>query len=188
MPRRSSPEALGSPTGSIVRPDHRLLRPHLRLSIPPATLWIMQPVFTLRSAPGWVREGPQFTLCVYALRAVFRTPMDCAVAFGCFFTAHADLRRICTGSASIAPRSTVLAWLCNEAAKFPLWYGPMSLLALHRQGRLRSSFHLLSHPTETSNILRGQTANFPRPDFPTTGLSGKTHSLMGCEQMHTESI
>src|SRR5258708_2915873 len=42
-------------------------------------------------------------LCVSVLRAVFRTPMDCAVAFGCFFTALTGLRRIRTGSASIIP-------------------------------------------------------------------------------------
>jgi hypothetical protein len=35
---------------------------------------------------------------------------------------------------------------CNEAAKFALCYGPMELLALLRQGHLRSSFHLLGHP------------------------------------------
>ena len=63
-------------SGSSVRPGHRLLWPHLRLSIPPAALWIMQPAFALRSALGWVREGPQFTLLVYSLRAVFRTPAD----------------------------------------------------------------------------------------------------------------
>ena len=113
LPRRSSPEALGSPTGSSVRPGHRLLWPHLRLSVPPAALCIMQRVFALRSAPGWVREGPQFTLRVCALRAVFRTPMDCAIAFGCFFTAHAGLRRIRTGSASTSPRTTVPA--CKDS-------------------------------------------------------------------------
>jgi hypothetical protein len=117
--RRSSPEALGSPTGSVVRPGPRLLRPHLRLSVPPAALWIMQPALARRSALGWVREGPHFTLCVCALRAVFRTPMDRAVALGCFFTAHTGLRLIRTGSASTSPHTTVLAWACNEAAKFP---------------------------------------------------------------------
>jgi len=39
---RSSPEALGSPAGSIVPPGPRLLWPHLRLSAPPATLCIMR--------------------------------------------------------------------------------------------------------------------------------------------------
>lgn len=66
MPRRSSPEALGSPAGYHLPPGHRLLRPHVRLSIPPAALWIMQPAFARRSVRGWVREGPQFTLRVCA--------------------------------------------------------------------------------------------------------------------------
>jgi hypothetical protein len=34
----------------------------------------------------------------------------------------------------------------NEAAKFALCYGPVELLALHRQGRLLSSFHLTESP------------------------------------------
>jgi hypothetical protein len=54
-------QALGSPTGSIVRPAHRLLWPHLRLCRPPAGLWIIpsgcEPV-----PPA--TEGPQFTLPV----------------------------------------------------------------------------------------------------------------------------
>src|SRR6266851_6686900 len=133
----------------------------------------MQPACALRSALGWVREGPQFTLRVCALRAVFRTPMDRAVAFGCFFTAHTGLRRIRTGSASTSPHSTVLAWACNEAAKFPLWYGPMSLLALHRQGRLRSSFHLLSRLIETSNITTRANSQFPA-----AGLSPARHTAL----------
>jgi len=35
---------------------------------------------------------------------------------------------------------------CNEAAKFTLRYGPVELMALHRQGRLRSSFHRVESP------------------------------------------
>src|SRR6266700_4037432 len=140
----------------------------------------MQPVFALRSAPGGVRDGPQFTLCVCALRAVFRTPMDCAAALGCFFTAHTGLRRICTGSASTSPRTTVPAWLCNEAAKFPLWYGPMSLLALHRQGRLRSSFHLLSRLIETSNITTRANSQFPA-----AGLSPARHTALWAANRRT---
>ena len=35
---------------------------------------------------------------------------------------------------------------CNEAAKFTLRYGPVELITLHRQGRLRSSFHRVESP------------------------------------------
>ena len=54
---------------------------------------------------------------------------------------------------------------CNEAAKFTSCYGPMESLALLRQGRLLSSFHLLGHPWETSNITTRANTQFPWPDF-----------------------
>jgi len=52
---------------------------------------------------------------------------------------------------------------CNEAAKFALRYGPMELLALLRQGRLLSSFHLLGHPSGVSSITTRANNQFPRP-------------------------
>ncbi len=55
--------------------------------------------------------------------------------------------------------------LRNEAAKFASCYGPMELLALHRQGHLRSSFHLLGHPSGVSNITTRANNQFPRPDL-----------------------
>jgi hypothetical protein len=54
---------------------------------------------------------------------------------------------------------------CNEAAKFAPCYGPMELLALLRQGRLLSSFHLLGLPIGASNITTRANNQFPRPDF-----------------------
>ena len=54
---------------------------------------------------------------------------------------------------------------CNEAAKFASCYGPMKLLALLRQGRLHSSFHLLGHPLGVSSITTQANNQFPRPDF-----------------------
>ena len=54
---------------------------------------------------------------------------------------------------------------CNEAAKFASCYGPMELLALLRQGRLHSSFHLLGHPWGVSSITTRANNQFPRPDF-----------------------
>ncbi len=53
----------------------------------------------------------------------------------------------------------------NEAAKFASCYGPMELLALHRQGHLLSSFHLLGHPSGVSNITTRANNQFPRPDL-----------------------
>jgi len=54
---------------------------------------------------------------------------------------------------------------CNEAAKFASCYGPMELLALLRQGRLHSSFHLLGHPSEMSSITTRANNQCPRPDL-----------------------
>ena len=59
LTRTAGPVALGSPTGSIVRPDHCLLWPHLRLCRPPAGLWIIP-----SSCLPVPTEGPQFTLPV----------------------------------------------------------------------------------------------------------------------------
>ena len=58
-----------------------------------------------------------------------------------------------------------LPGLRNEAAKFASCYGPMRLLALLRQGRLLSSFHLLGHPSGVSSITTRADNQFPRPDF-----------------------
>lgn len=55
--------------------------------------------------------------------------------------------------------------LRHEAAKFASCYGPMELLALHRQGHLHSSFHLLGHPSGVSSITTRANNQFPRPDF-----------------------
>ena len=72
-------------------------------------------------------------------------------------------------SHKVGDRLTTLAgsWRgsCNEAAKFALCYGPMRLLALLRQGRLLSSFHLLGHPWGVSSIATRANNQFPWPDF-----------------------
>jgi hypothetical protein len=112
------------------------------------------------------REIPQFILPVYFFRAVFRTPADQTTALGCFFIVRFGLPHLCRGSASTSPRVPVPAWPCNEAAKFALCYGPEELLALHRPGRLRSSFHLQSRLTKASNI----TTRVNQP-IPTAGLA-----------------
>ncbi len=62
---------------------------------------------------------------------------------------------------------------CNEAAKFALCCGPEDFLVLHRQGRLRSSFHLLRSPPRASNITT--RANQP---IPAAGLSPARHAAL----------
>jgi hypothetical protein len=65
-----------------------------------------------------------------------------------------------------SPRAPVPAWPCNEAAKFALGYGPEESLALHRPGRLPSSFHLLSRLKKASSI----TTRVNQP-IPAAGLT-----------------
>ena len=163
--RPSRPEALGSPAGYAVLPGHRLLWPHPRLSPPPADLCFRRRVFALRSNLGGKREGPHFTLLVCILRAAFRTPVDRTTALGCCFIIRCGLPHLCTRSASTFPRAPALAWKRHEAAKFTLGYGPEELLALHRPGRLRSSFHLLSRLKKASNITTRVNSQFPRLDL-----------------------
>jgi len=124
------------------------------------------------------REVPQFTLPVYSLRAAFRTPADRTIALGCFFIVRFGLPHLCRGSASTNPRAPVPAWLCNEAAKFTLWYGPEELLAPHRPGRLLSSFHPPESPHEGVEYhYAGKSANSRSRTY-----TGKTSSIMGCKQ------
>jgi hypothetical protein len=131
------------------------------------TLGSSGPTYCFADRSNLDREVPQFTPPVCFLRAVFRTPADRTTALGCSFIVRFGLPHLCNGSASTtSPRAPVPAWLCNEAAKFALCYGPEELLALHRPGRLRSSFHLQSRLTKASNI----TTRVNQP-IPATGLA-----------------
>ena len=123
-------------------------------------------------------EVPQFTLPVCSLRAACRTPVDRTTALGCYFVVRFGLPHLCKGSASANPRAPVPAWLCNEAAKFTLGYGPVEWLARHRPGRLRSSFHLHESPhTGVKYNYAGKSAN-SRDRI----CTGKTSSIMGCKR------
>ena len=120
--------------------------------------------FTVRSHLR--REVPQFTLpvCLSVPSSVPRQTerLHAAVAssFALAFPTSVKGRRL------QIPRAPVPAWLCNEAAKFTLWYGPEELLARHRPGRLRSSLHLLESPLKASNI----TTRVNQP-IPAAGLA-----------------
>ncbi len=127
------------------------------------------------------REVPQFTLPVCSLRAAFRTPADRTIALGCFFIVRFGLPHLCRGSASTTLRAPVPAWLRNEAAKFTLWYGPEELLAPHRPGRLRSSFHLQSRLTKASNM----TTRVNQP-IPAAGLAPARQAALWAASRDTE--
>jgi hypothetical protein len=77
LTRTTDPVALGSPTGSSVRPAHRLLWPHLRLCRPPGRL--MNYSARLRVNPASRRGSPiysasPFTPCRYPYSG---GPSDC---------------------------------------------------------------------------------------------------------------
>jgi hypothetical protein len=81
--------------------------------------------------------------------------------------------------------------LRNEAAKFALCYGPVDWLALHRPGPLRSSFHLLSHLKQMSNITTRVNSQFPRPDLHRLdrqhyGLQAKNAKTAKSRSFHAE--
>jgi len=61
----------------------------------------------------------------------------------------------------------------NEAAKFALCYGPVESIALHRQGRLRSSFHRIESPHfDVESIYAG------KQPIPAAGLSPARHAAL----------
>ena len=73
--------------------------------------------------------------------------------------------------------------LRNEAAKFTLCYGPEKLIALHRQGRLLSSFRPRESPL--SDVEYNYTGKQP---IPVTGLSPVRHAALWAANRDTENI
>jgi len=132
--------------------------------------------FAVRCCPR--REVPQFTLPVCPSvppsvpRQTERLRMAVSSSLALAFPISVEGRHLQT------PRAPVPAWLCNEAAKFTLWYGPVELLARHRPGRLLSSLHPRESPPEGVEYhYAGKSANSRGRT-----CTGKTSSLMGCEQ------
>jgi hypothetical protein len=69
----------------------------------------------------------------------------------------------------------------NEAAKFASCYGPVELIALHRQGRLRSSFHRIESPqSDVEYIYAGKQS------IPAAGLSPARHAALWAANRATE--
>jgi len=98
---RSDPEALGSPAGYAVPSDHRLLWPHLRLSLPPVRLSSSSDKPFLGLWPRAKRGSPIYSAHL-SLRATSRTPMSRTTAPDRFFVAHPGLHPLCWGSAAIS--------------------------------------------------------------------------------------
>jgi hypothetical protein len=98
------PEALGSPAGYAVPPDHRLLWPHPSLWLPSTHLWfrewLLQPMGLHRAESQ--RVPNLLPASVPSCRPPYPGGPD-----GClwlYFTIRAGLHHLCKGSASTNPR------------------------------------------------------------------------------------
>jgi hypothetical protein len=112
------------------------------------------------SVPRWTRgvsiAVPSSSAMAFAISAQARHP-------------HAHARRFPRGK-------------CNEAAKFTLCYGPVELIALHRQGRLPSSFHRIESPQpDVEYIYAG------KQPIPAAGLSPARHAALWAANGATEN-
>src|ERR1039457_6088151 len=70
-----------------------------------------------------------------------------------------------SASANIPPEVGSRRGDISGLTAFRLTLRPGSLLVLHRQGRLRSSFPPMSHLTGTSNMTTRPNSQLPRPDL-----------------------
>ena len=147
--RTTGPVALGSPSGCIVRPDHCLLWPHLRLCRPPQRL--MNYSVRLRSHPRQPQRVPNL-LC----QSLHPMPLPLL---------RWSQRLHSTMSSSLVLPSPLCYWLdnhlahrsgsggsFNEAATFTLCYGLEVLLALLRSGLLLPSLLGPGHPRFPSRL------------------------------------
>jgi len=159
----SGPEALGSPSGCVVPSGHRLLRPHPPLSASPDDFGF--PPYTPGLCfPAKAQSFP-ILLCVSFLPCRLpypggRAAFDCSSPPALAFTTFALARH-----PQYSTQKSVHAWGAFRGSKVRFMLRPGRLLALHRQGRLRPSFHPMSHLRGTSDITTRANSQFPRPIF-----------------------
>jgi hypothetical protein len=163
----SGPEALGSASGYAVPSRQCLLWPH-------PSFWCRSGrliLFAGRSLPrGRGPEGPCFQLANPSIRAAFRTPADRAAQDDCT-SARDSLRPNARGSASAMSHLNRYTWVPLRGCEVRLMLRPEQLLALHRQGRLRSSFHSMSHLIRTSNMTTRVNRQSPAAGLTPAGLA-----------------
>ena len=104
------------------------------------------------------RDSPFCSVCLLQ-RAISSTPAPHVAANDCSFTTCSSLRLLRTGSTDAAPSQSVHARICVTRLASSLPLRPAGSLALHRQGRLLSSFRRIGHPISTSSITTGLTVN-----------------------------
>ena len=147
--RSAGPVALGSPSGSIVRSDHCLLWPHLRLCRPPERL--MNYSARLQGYPHQPQRVPNL-LC----QSFYSMPLPLL---------RWSQRLPSTMPSSLVLPSPLCYWLgnhkahqsgssgsFNEAATFALCYGLDVLLALLRAGLLLPSLLGSGRPRNPSRL------------------------------------
>ena len=158
IPTRSRPEALGSPTGYAVRPDHGLLWPH------PSHSWPSNSLFASSVRPDGDEWFPNLIrLSVRACR-----PQDPGEPDRCIQLLLPNPHWSSPSSSWLDIHYStplVLAWFCHEAESGSLALRPARWLALHQQELLLPSFRQLGHPKSTSVITTRVNSQFPRPDF-----------------------
>jgi len=111
-----------------------------------------------------VRGSPICSACL-SHHAISRTPADRTAAHCCSFTVRSSLRPLRKGSASAIPRTPVLTRVASRGCRARFMLRPGRLLALHRQGLLLPSFHLLESPPRSVGY------HYPgKQQIPGTGL------------------
>ena len=83
----------------------------------------------------------------------------------CCSSTCGSLRPLWKGSASAKFHLNRYMWLGFRGCRVRFMLRPGSLLALHRQGRLLSSFQPMSRLAGSSNMTTRQTVQLPRPDL-----------------------
>ena len=163
LPEHAGPEALGSPAGYSVPPGLRLLWPHPSLSVSPADFTFS--AYTAGLCLTAEAEGFPNLLCMSFFPCRLPYPGGPDGGFDCSRSVRISLRLSEPGSASNEiPRKSVHARVRFRGGKVRFMLRPGKLLALHRQGLLRSSFHPTSHLLEMSSITTRVNSQFPRPD------------------------
>jgi hypothetical protein len=145
-PLRSCPEALGSPTGYVVRPGQCLLWPHPSHSPPAAGLF--------SSSVG--HQGDEWVpnLSYVSVRACH--PQDPGGPVGCTRLLLPRPHWSSSSPQRLDIRVSPARWFpqgpCNEAGSGSLALRPARWLAFHQQRRLLPSFRRPGHPEQASVI------------------------------------
>jgi hypothetical protein len=155
---RSCPEALGSPTGCVVRPGHRLLWPHPSHSPSSHGLFAS----SVRHSGGeWVP-----TLSGVSVRACHPQYPDGSV--GCIRLLLPRQRWSWPNLQRLDIHKPHARWysrgLRHEADSGSLALRPARWLALHQQGHLQPSFRRSGHPEPTSVMTTQANSQLLWPD------------------------